>query len=248
MSISDTLKNHIVIVVSTASIAGFTAGWSAHKSSVEAQGQEQILKSRRVELESFEAKYRNLNQDHDALLDKYRALLPALPTSRSEQANLKPAGNANKPQGNAEVAVGRRIGTSIVTGSAILRDGSIAYDQSGIKFSSLSVVPWNAQGDLLAHKQGSPSTTGFFLSFDAEPYKDPGGRAGIVQVKGKALSDITECPTAGYTYHWFLPRVDGIYCVRTRSGRTYAVLQVTKMAADSIEFDFMHQENGKTTF
>ena len=49
--LADTLKNHIVIVVSITAIAAFGSGWGAYKAAVDAQGQELILKTQRAELE-----------------------------------------------------------------------------------------------------------------------------------------------------------------------------------------------------
>ena len=51
MSLAETLKNPIVIVVSGIAIAAFGSGSGAYKASVEAQDQELILKTQRTELE-----------------------------------------------------------------------------------------------------------------------------------------------------------------------------------------------------
>jgi hypothetical protein len=50
MSIADTLKNHIVVVVSSVAIGSFGAGWAAYKAIAEAQGQVLVLKTKHDEL------------------------------------------------------------------------------------------------------------------------------------------------------------------------------------------------------
>ena len=54
MSIADTLKDHIVMVVLGSIVAGYTAGWASYKAVLEAQNQEPILKERKSELEGKE--------------------------------------------------------------------------------------------------------------------------------------------------------------------------------------------------
>jgi hypothetical protein len=51
MSLSDTLKDHIVIVVSGVAIGAFGVGWAAYKAVVEAEGQELIRTTQRQDLE-----------------------------------------------------------------------------------------------------------------------------------------------------------------------------------------------------
>jgi hypothetical protein len=51
MSLTDSLKDHIVVVVSTVAVGSFGAGWAAYNAMVGAQGQELILKTQRLALE-----------------------------------------------------------------------------------------------------------------------------------------------------------------------------------------------------
>ena len=54
MSISDTLKDHVVMVVLGSIVAGYTAGWASYKSVLDAQKQEPILTERKLNLEEKE--------------------------------------------------------------------------------------------------------------------------------------------------------------------------------------------------
>ena len=66
MSLTDTLKDHVVMVVAVTAIGSFGAGWGAYKSTVEAQDQELILKTRRVDLEQKAADLDSCRKASDA--------------------------------------------------------------------------------------------------------------------------------------------------------------------------------------
>ncbi len=55
-------------------------------------------------------------------------------------------------------------------------------------------------------------------------------------------------PTGGYQHHWFQPKKGGIYCVRSRDGKHYAVIRVDTVDNDRIGFDFIFQPSGSAKF
>ncbi len=140
-----------------------------------------------------------------------------------------------------------------VKGSAILRDGFQAHGASGFQFSSATVVAWDSRlADILAARKEGSAKTGFFLPYDSTPYRNPdldrNAAAGIRKVSAAGLEDAGECPTGGYAHHWFQPEVAAVYCVRTRSGSTYALIRVDAIDDDRIVIDYLYQPNGSNKF
>ena len=140
-----------------------------------------------------------------------------------------------------------------VRGSVILRDGFREYGASGFKFSSAAVVGWDSRiADILAARQEGSAKTGFFLPYDSAPYRHPNldrnAAAGIQKISVASLDDAQECPTGGYAHHWFQPEATAIYCVRTRSGSTYALIQVDAIDDDRIVIDYLYQPSGSNKF
>jgi hypothetical protein len=140
-----------------------------------------------------------------------------------------------------------------IKGSVILRDGFQFFDQSGYQFSTDSIVAWNAaSADILVAKQQGQSTAGFFIPYDAEGYKHPdwdkGASGGIKRVPGTQIGSVRECPTDGYRHHWFSPEKGGLYCLRTRDGKHFAVIRVDTVDEDRIGFEFIFQPNSSSRF
>ncbi|WP_343499196.1 hypothetical protein [Achromobacter denitrificans] len=138
-------------------------------------------------------------------------------------------------------------------GTVILRDGFSFFDQSGYQFVSKAIVAWNAGlADILAAKQPKSAITGFFLPYDAGDFKNPdwdkNASAGIQEMMVANLGAVNECPTGGYQHHWFQPKKGGIYCVRSRDGKHYAVIRVDTVDNDRIGFDFIFQPSGSAKF
>ena len=67
MSVADTLKDHIVIVVLGSIVSGYTAGWASYKSVLDAQNQEPILKERKSSLEAKEKELAVLISEHSKI-------------------------------------------------------------------------------------------------------------------------------------------------------------------------------------
>lgn len=140
-----------------------------------------------------------------------------------------------------------------IKGSVILRDGFRFFNQSGYQFSTGSIVAWNAaSADILAVTPKGQPTTKLFIPYDAEDYKNPNwdkdAAAGIQRVSGTQLSKVRECPVDGYKHHWFAPEKGGLYCVRTRSGKHFAVIRVDTVDDDRIGFEFIFQPSGSSRF
>lgn len=138
-------------------------------------------------------------------------------------------------------------------GSALLMDGYRAFNESGYEFATRNKVAWDAgSADILAAKKPSEQTTGFFLPYDAEGYKNPDwdrdARAGIRPVTGSNLDDVHECPTGAYEHHWFQPRKGALYCLRSRDGKHYAVIRVDVLDEDRIGFDYIYQPTESARF
>lgn len=140
-----------------------------------------------------------------------------------------------------------------VIGSAILRDGFRYFDQSGFQFASTAIVAWNsATADVLAARQPGQSTTGLFIPYDAQAYKHPewdhNAVGGIQSVPGTTLTSVKKCPVDGYRHHWFMPQKGGLYCVRARDGKHFAVIRVDTIDDDRIGFEFMFMPHASAMF
>lgn len=140
-----------------------------------------------------------------------------------------------------------------VKGNVILRDGFSFFKESGYQFMSGATVAWDAgHADILAARQALETKTGFFLPYDAEGYKNPtwdkNASAGIREVPSATLEAVRECPSGGYQHHWFQPKKGGIYCLRARDGKHYAVIRVDTIDEDRIGFDFIFQPSGSSKF
>ncbi|WP_157697468.1 hypothetical protein [Caballeronia calidae] len=144
-----------------------------------------------------------------------------------------------------------------ITGSTVVLDGFSHYDESGFNFAMRKIVPWNGNvngkpPDILVAKPPGEAKPQFFLSHETGDYKHPeldkGAYSGIQSMDGASLKDVKECPSDGYSYHWFKPLPNGLYCVVTHDGKHYAVLRVDAIDEDRIGFDYAYQADGTRTF
>lgn len=140
-----------------------------------------------------------------------------------------------------------------IKGNVILMDGYKEYGRSGYKFATQKIVAWDAtSADILAAKNPAEHATEFFLPYDAEAYKNPemdkDARAGIREISEENLDGVQECPTGEYKHHWFQPKKDAIYCLRTRDGKHYAVIRVDVIDDDRIGFDYIYQPTESARF
>lgn len=215
-------------------------------SSVEVQGKAKAEVSKLVKQLAdlqVEGAAKFANAEYEGLLQK--DLLPALQNSTKCKEKIY---NDLKDR-----FLPKPVSQGPVKGTAIIRDGFVAYQQSGFRFSSTSVVSWDSEAaDILAAKPPGAALTGFFLPYDSAPYKhaklDRNAASGIRKVSGESLESIKECPSGGYMHHWFQPQLNAVYCVRTRSGRAYAVIRVDSLDEDRIGFDFLYQPDGSNRF
>lgn len=113
-----------------------------------------------------------------------------------------------------------------------IAEGNLNYNQSGYNFSSHEIVSWNStRGDILVSRNTADSVGKpmFFLPFDAPPYnsaQDDQAHSGILEIPGDSYGRNANCPTSGYTYHWYPATVGQWYCVRNRSGNQYYKIKV----------------------
>lgn len=138
-------------------------------------------------------------------------------------------------------------------GTAIIRDGFVTYEKSGFRFSSATVVSWDSeQADILAAKPPGAKVTGLFLPYDLGAYKHPAldrhAASGILKINIQELEAVRRCPSSGYSYHWFQPEQNAIYCIRTRGGKEYALIRIDAIDDDRVSFDYLYQADGSQTF
>jgi S1-C subfamily serine protease len=142
-----------------------------------------------------------------------------------------------------------------VSGSVTAYDGFKFYAKSTYNFETGNLGPWGAQNaDIgVATPSGQEAAT-FFIYYDAPPYtntKIPGGmsaRAGIGETEALNLNEVLECPSSGYSIHYFQPEVGRVYCVRTRDGHHYAKIRIYEITDDRITFDYVYQPSGSRKF
>lgn len=139
---------------------------------------------------------------------------------------------------------------STIVGHVILFDGFSKYSESGFSFSSKKVVPWNSgQADILvSNNKDHNSTTKLFVPYDSTPFISNRARGGIVKMTQVHLDDDAECPSEGYSHHWFDAHQNAIYCLRTRDGQHFAKIKITEVDADRIAFDWVFQPSGSPSF
>lgn len=143
---------------------------------------------------------------------------------------------------------------ALPSGHVVLFDGWSRSSESGFKFASQTIVPWNSgQADILVSNSRTPGLNAkLFVQYQVPPFdktpQDQGARGGIVQLTHSLLNDVSECPTEGYSAHWTEARVNGVYCLRTRDGTHYAKLKVSDVLADRIAFDWVFQPSGSPKF
>jgi hypothetical protein len=130
----------------------------------------------------------------------------------------------------------------------ILFDGFQRYGDSAFNFQSGRVVSWgDPTWDLGVSnsKSGTPREpqASFFVPHDAPPYSErQGAQGGITEAPVQNLANADDCRlTTNYTFHWFKPQRDKIYCVRTRNGGSYAKVSVRGIEPDKISFDWIYQ-------
>ncbi len=126
------------------------------------------------------------------------------------------------------------------SGTAQLIDGWTDYNKSGFNFSSNQVVPWSSpQADIMVSNADKSSTSpaSFFLPFDAPPYESPQDSGAQSGIQPQSNSNAA-CPLTGYTYFYFSPVQNGIYCVRTRSGKNFVRITVKEVHPNRIVFDW----------
>lgn len=144
------------------------------------------------------------------------------------------AGNFSLPQNGAVLPRGR----------ATINNAWTGYDSSGFRFDNASIVSWaSRQADILASSRNqSGSTIWFFIPNDSPPYQsqyDKGAKSGIIEMPQKALDPGIECPPDGYQFHWVEARVGAVYCVRTRDGQHFALIQVA-LNEENLVFDWVY--------
>lgn len=140
------------------------------------------------------------------------------------------------------------------SGEVTLLDGWKNYDQSGFNFRTARVVGWNSLlGDILVAKSDNGHGEPFFFLPGTQTgvSTDNQGdvvRAGIVEQTGTSFAQLKTCPTAGFNYGWFKPRIAGVFCVRVRDGNSYAKIAVREIQNDRIRFEWIYNVSGEPRF
>jgi hypothetical protein len=125
------------------------------------------------------------------------------------------------------LALSRVRAASLPSGSATLYDGFKLGQQSVFNFASGNIEPWGSpDADIgVANPDPNNSLAQFFVVNDSGVYTDPNAthhnveNAGIVDMSGVGrLDQVLEAPTDGYRFHYFVPSLNRVYCVRTRDG------------------------------
>jgi formylglycine-generating enzyme required for sulfatase activity len=145
-------------------------------------------------------------------------------------------------------------GMPLKLGDTVLLDGFKHYKQSGFSFRTEQVVAWNSElADILVAKsdngEGDPHfyLPGVEARVDANVISDE-INAGIVEMRSASLVDVKACPKSGYHYEWFKVRVGAVYCVRARTGRSYAKIIVSEIGAERIGFQWVYNPSGSLEF
>lgn len=135
------------------------------------------------------------------------------------------------------------------------------------------IVAWG-KGDILVARvpesdeqkaRGEKSPLKFFIQFNQAPYNGPndlGTAGGIYKVRTQdivndGLNYGVQCSADRYQYHYFpkadpatgqnpAPAIGDVYCLKTRSGTGYALLQVTDVCNQAVVLNFKY--NGSSSF
>ncbi|CAB3802812.1 hypothetical protein LMG28688_05654 [Paraburkholderia caffeinitolerans] len=134
------------------------------------------------------------------------------------------------------------------SGHATIFDGWIDQNNAGFNFKTASIVSFHSgKADILAANDPKAplATASFFFQDDTGHFTgspaDKNAETGIVEIQQENLAKVKKCPEEGYTTHWFDPKLGGVYCIRTRDGRTYATIKVTDLEKDRVAFDWVYQ-------
>jgi pimeloyl-ACP methyl ester carboxylesterase len=145
-------------------------------------------------------------------------------------------------------------------GHNTLQDCWLDGPHCGFQFSTGKVVGQYAEtlsADIVLMNQvdqtkiTTDSLAMFFASNDSPPYVgggNKGANAGIVEMPGKELDEVTEAPLLGYIPHWVPVKVGGVYCVRTRDAVHFAKLKITQLTNKSVDFDWEYQPEASRNF
>lgn len=147
------------------------------------------------------------------------------------------------------------------TYEAQVADGFLYGNEAGLLFKKNKIVSWGAGDLLVIHPQESEeqkknsqkNPLKFFVQYDKAPYNgqnDKGTQGGIYKVNPQAdksdSSGVTCSKEASdYAYHFFpsggeAPAVGDVYCVRTRSGKGYALIKVTNICESGLVFAYKY--------
>ena len=145
---------------------------------------------------------------------------------------------------------------SLSSGHAIVYDGNTRYGQSGYSFSKSALVAWDSgEADILVENTSAGSGPAhFFLQYDTgDPVVsgasfDNFAKSGIVKVAAASLEEVEECPASGYETIRFQPEVKSVYCVRSRDGNHFAVINIVEIRSDRIAFDWLYQTKPSRRF
>ncbi len=126
-----------------------------------------------------------------------------------------------------------------------LNDGMKNFSTSGLSVLNGQVVDWSKGDILVAYHGGDNLIEMFFPNSEPDPksgkcdYPDynkqtcaeeRGGYIKVIPTPG--LSEFT-CPEDGYSSAWMKPEPNATYCVRTRDGKKYALMQIREICSDT---------------
>jgi len=139
--------------------------------------------------------------------------------------------------------------------SVTIYDGFRFFAKSTYTFQTGAISDWGAKdSDIGVAKPTGQDVASFFIYYDAPPYTSANGsdrvlaRSGIIDTKTSELGDVHECPSLGYSIHYFQPEVGEVYCVRTHDGRHYAKIKISSVDSEQISFQYVYQPLEIRTF
>ena len=130
--------------------------------------------------------------------------------------------SATKPQSSPT--------TTLPSGNRTLYNGFRFFGQSMYASAKDKISAWDAPDVEIgvANPAGERGLASFFIPFDAPPYTDPAAsmhliaNAGIAEMPTSNIDEVAECPSSSYAIHYVAPKLDHVYCVRTRDGAHFA--------------------------
>lgn len=145
----------------------------------------------------------------------------------------------------------------LITGTDTIFDAREDYARSSFSFSTPGTVGWDSPiSDLGVSNVSAPhppiGPVKLFIPHDAPPFDggpwDKGAKGGVLRMSKSRLSDVTECPTDRYAWHWVPASVDDIFCVMTRDGGHFAKIRILKIDPHQITFMWVYQPSGSPSF